>query len=74
MQTRERSVEWWSRRWVRWAIVVAVYGAAAVVWRTVTGRTWLDALAFAVLVAVVNVVVQWVANRAKRKAAARDGQ
>ncbi|WP_159041943.1 hypothetical protein [Streptomyces ambofaciens] len=53
---------------------MAVYGAAAVVWRTVTGRTWLDALAFAVLVAVVNVVVQWVANRAKRKAAARDGQ
>ncbi|WP_153182563.1 hypothetical protein [Streptomyces sp. E2N166] len=78
MQTREWLAEWRSRRWVRWTAAVAVwlaaYGTAAVVWRTVTGRTWLDALAFAVLVAVVNVVAQWVANRAKRKAAARDGQ
>lgn len=53
---------------MRWAVVVAVYGAAGVVWRTVTGRAWLDALAFVVLVAVVNVVAQWVASCAKRKA------
>lgn len=64
---------WWSRRRVRWAVVVAIYVAAAVVWRSVTGKTWLDALAFVVLVTVVNVVAQWTASRTKRKAAARDG-
>ncbi|GAA2610177.1 MULTISPECIES: hypothetical protein [Streptomyces] len=53
--------------------VVAVYVAAAVVWRAVTGRRWLDALVFAGLVGVVNVVTQWVASGARRKAAARDG-
>ncbi|MFD7703137.1 hypothetical protein [Streptomyces caelestis] len=50
---------------------LAAYGAAAVVWRVLTGRTWLDAFVFAGIVAVVNVVTQWVASRAKRKAAAR---
>jgi hypothetical protein len=54
-------------------VVVAVYGAAAVVWRAVTGKTWLEALVFVVLVAVVNMVAQWVASRARRKAVARDG-
>ncbi|MBF8175957.1 hypothetical protein KVH22_37315 [Streptomyces olivaceus] len=49
------------------------YGVAAVVWRAVTDKTWLDALAFAGLVAVVNMVAQWVASRAKKKAAVRDG-
>ncbi len=75
MQGRERLVKWWSRGWVRWTTVVAVwlvvYGAAAVVWRTLTSKTWLDALAFAGIVAVSNVVAQWAASRARRKAAAR---
>ncbi|GGW96659.1 hypothetical protein GCM10010297_18180 [Streptomyces malachitofuscus] len=60
---------------MRWTAVVmvwlAAYGAAAVVWRALTGKTWLDALVFAVLVTVVNVVAQWVASRTRRKAAAR---
>jgi len=60
---------------VRWTAVVAVwlivYGAAAVAWRALTGKTWLDTLVFAGLVVVGNVVAQWVAIRAKRKAAAR---
>ncbi|WP_411092128.1 hypothetical protein [Streptomyces sp. 049-1] len=46
---------------------------ATVVWRAITGKTWLDALVFAGLVAVVNMVAQWVTSRPKRKAAARDG-
>lgn len=75
MQGREWLAKWWSRRWLRWTAVVAVwlvaYGVAAVVWRALTGKTWLDALVFTGIVAVVNVVAQWVASRAKRKAAAR---
>jgi membrane protein implicated in regulation of membrane protease activity len=63
---------------MRWTVVVVVwlvaYGAAAVAWRAMTGKTWLDALVFAIVVAVVNVVAQWVAGRAKRKAAARGGR
>lgn len=74
MRRREWWAEWRSRRWVRWTAVVmvwlAAYGAAAVVWRALTGKTWLDALVFAVLVTVVNVVAQWVASRTRRKAAA----
>jgi membrane protein implicated in regulation of membrane protease activity len=62
---------------VRWTAVVVVwlvaYGAAAVVWRALEGKTWLDALFFVALVAAVNVVAQWVASRVKRKVAARDG-
>ncbi|MER6807526.1 MULTISPECIES: hypothetical protein [Streptomyces] len=69
--------EQWSRRWVRWTAVVVVwlvvYGTAAVVWRALTGKTWLDALVFAGLAVVVNAVAQWVASRARRKATARDG-
>lgn len=77
MRGRDWLAGWWSRRWVRWTAAVTVwlitYGVAAVVWRAVTGKTWLDALAFAGLVAVVNMVAQWVASRAKKKAAVRDG-
>lgn len=73
MRGRDWLAGWWSRRWVRWAVVVAVYGAAGVVWRTVTGKTWLDALVFLVLVTVVNVVAQWTTSWSRRKATVRDG-
>lgn len=66
-----------SRRRVRWVVAVTVwlatYGVAAVVWRVLTDKSWLDAFAFAGTVAVVNVVAQWVAIRAKRKAEERSG-
>ncbi|WP_327721897.1 hypothetical protein OG381_45730 [Streptomyces sp. NBC_00490] len=55
------------------AVWLVAYGAAAVVWRALEGKTWLDALFFVGLVVVVNVVVQWVASRVKRKVAARHG-
>lgn len=78
MQSQNWLIEWRSRRWARWTVVVVVwlvaYGAAAVAWRAITGKTWLDAFGFAVLVAVVSVVTQWVAGQAKRKAAARNGR
>ncbi|MFE5599576.1 hypothetical protein ACFQ8O_10345 [Streptomyces coelicoflavus] len=73
MQTWELLLERWYQRWTRWVAVVAVYATATVVWRAVTDRTWLDALVFAGLVGVIDVLTQWVAIRARRKAAARDG-
>ncbi|MFC8130707.1 hypothetical protein [Streptomyces sp. NPDC057302] len=55
-------VEWWARRWVRWVVVittwVVIYGALAVFWRLVLGRSWTDAIVFAVVVAVCNAVIQ----------------
>ncbi|WP_454321168.1 hypothetical protein [Streptomyces phaeoluteigriseus] len=77
MQKQKWLTQCRSRRWIRWTVVVAVwlaaYGAVAVVWHAITGTTWLYSLVFAGIVAVGNVVAQSIANRTKRKAAARHG-